>query len=83
MNKNIEFFAKYVAKCAGLNADKVEVWTYDLDRVYLKYDGTEYTIRMWNITNAEVKDYTLFRMVFDGSGYHGVEVYRGEHYYIR
>ena len=82
MNKNVEFFAKYVAKCAGLDADKVVLRTYDLDRVYLSYDGTEYTIRMWNINNAEVKDYTLFRMVSDGSGYHGEEVYRGEHYYI-
>ena len=82
MNQNIEFFAKYVAKCAGLDADKIVVRTYDLDRVYLSYDGTEYTIRMWNISNAEVKDYTLFRMVSDGSGYLGEEVYRGEHYYI-
>ena len=82
MNKTIECFAKYVVKCAGLDADKFGLLGYDLDRVYLNCKGTEYTIRMWNVTNEEVRDYTLYKMVSDGKGYHGEEIYRGEHYAI-
>lgn len=82
MNENVNRFAKYVANSAGLDADKIEVLDYDLDRVYCSYNGTEYNIRMWSITNEEVRDYTLYRMVSDGRGSHGEAVYHGEHYYL-
>ena len=81
-NKNVENFAKYVAKSAGLEADKFSVLGYDLDRVCCSYNGAEYDIRMWSITNEEVREYTLYRIVSDGRGSHGEEVYRGEHYYL-
>ena len=82
MNKSIEVFAKYVAQSAGLDADKFQVLDYDLYRVYCSYNGAGYDIRMWNITNEEVREYTLYRMVSDGRGSHGEPVYRGEHYYL-
>ena len=82
MNNTVEVFAKYVAKSTGLDADKIEVLDYDLDRVYCSYNGAEYNIRMWNITNEEVRAYALFRMVSNGKSSHGEEVYCGEHYYF-
>lgn len=77
-----ETFAKYVAKCAGIDADKIDVFEVDLDRVYFRSGADEYIIRMWNITNEEVREYTLYRMVADERGSHGEEVYYGEHYRI-
>lgn len=82
MNKTVENFSKYVAMCAGLKADRMKLLDYDLDRVCFSCAGTEYTIRMWNVTNEEVRDYTLYRMVSDGKGCYGEAIYRGEHYQL-
>lgn len=82
MNENVNRFAKYVALSAGMDENRVEVLDYDLDRVYLSYNGTEYNIRMWSITSEEVQAYTLYRMVSEGRASHGEEVFAGEHYYF-
>ena len=79
---NINRFAKYVILSAGMDEKMVEVLDYDLDRIYLNYNGTEYIIRMWSITSEEVKEYTLYRIVYDGRCSHGERVFAGEHYYF-
>lgn len=82
MNKTVEVFAKYVAKSAGLDADKIMILYDDLDRVCFSCNGAEYDIRLWSITNEEVRDYTLYKLVSDGRGSHGEPIYHGEHYYL-
>lgn len=50
---------------------------WDLDRVYLDVAGDEYDIRMWNITDVDIR-WTLFKIIDDGDGSgHGEEVSSG------
>lgn len=40
---------------------------WDLDRVYINKDGHEHTIRMWNITEEEIR-WTSVKYTFDDNG---------------
>ena len=55
---------------------------WDLDRVYLDVDSTQddYTIRMWNITDDDIR-WTLFKTIWeeDGGG-HGQAEAEGIYY---
>ncbi|MGG4434530.1 hypothetical protein AAXE64_08210 [Priestia megaterium] len=56
---------------------EVAIEDWDLDRIYVTYEGEEYTIRTWNITDSKV-DWTLFKSVDNGDGTgHGVEQKEG------
>jgi len=77
--KKIKKFCTRVAKKAGLDPSKSEIYYYDLDRICFICDGSHYTIRMWNLTETEVVEYTLFVMVEDKQGSHGVTLLSGKH----
>jgi hypothetical protein len=71
-------FVKSVIKKSNLSGDfKIE--EYDIDRIYLWSDGTEYTIRMWNYFQNGIVNWTLFRDIDDGDGTgRGEEICEGE-----
>lgn len=81
--KQFKIFAKYVANCSGLNEELIEVYAADLDRIYIKYNDTEeYIIRLWNWDAENIYEYTLFKIVPDNTGSHGIAIYTGENYYL-
>lgn len=80
VDKKVIDFAKYVANCAGMDAEKINVYDYDLRRVYFTYNNAEYGIRTWNINNYMIESYTLYKYIPDETGSHGEEVYSGENY---
>ena len=59
MNK-VRKFVKAVLEKAGIKYTYYGVVDYDLRRIWLDVDNTEYTIRIWNVTEDSI-EYTLFR----------------------
>ncbi|HZH61740.1 MAG TPA: hypothetical protein VEY70_19640 [Metabacillus sp.] len=57
-----------------LNGQNYIIEDWDLDRVYIKVDDQDYIIRMWNITEDDIR-WTLFIDVPDeDGGSHGEEI---------
>jgi hypothetical protein len=73
-----ELVTKVLRKSIGIN-NEVIIDDWDLDRIYLKINNNEHTIRMWNIfnngKNAVKVQWTLFKIIddLDGSS-HGEEL---------
>ncbi|MGE8079264.1 hypothetical protein [Peribacillus loiseleuriae] len=56
------------------NKGEYTITDWDLDRIYIDKDDHEYTIRMWNITDEDIR-WTLFKIIPDeDGGSHGEEV---------
>jgi len=50
---------------------------WDLDRIYIDKDDEDFTVRMWNISDDEIR-WTLFKTIWDGNGGgHGEEMENG------
>lgn len=61
--------------------ENIKIVDWDLDRIYLENDDYEYTIRMWDITENQIR-WTLFKSVDNGDGTgHGEELKSGEYGY--
>lgn len=81
----VEGFVVKVLKNASVKFDKLIIDNFEPDkRIFIFVDGNEYTIRTWNyhtvqcddngIPCSEVVEYTLFKIVDDEDGSHGVIV---------
>jgi hypothetical protein len=61
-----ELVTKVLRKSIGIN-NEVIIDDWDLDRIYLKINNNEHTIRMWNIfnngKNAVKVQWTLFKII--------------------
>ncbi|MGG1639529.1 hypothetical protein [Paenibacillus sp. NRS-1760] len=54
-----------------------EIEDFDLDRIWIRQEGAEYTIRTWDYTESGVR-WTLFKMIDHGNGTgHGEELKEG------
>jgi hypothetical protein len=60
--------------------ESVEVTDWDMDRIYVDKNDQEYTIRMWDVTNTNVR-WELFKIVPDDTGSHGESVKEGNYKY--
>ena len=83
----VEEFVNQIIQQSKLQCNEIIIEDIEYSkRIYLNIDGKEYDIRTWNFysdekddkdhTCAEMVDYTLFRIVGDGSG-HGEEICKG------
>ena len=57
----MDSFIKYALARAGLNPEGYSVPYQDLDRIYVDLWDDEYIIRMWNISQEGVIDFTVYR----------------------
>lgn len=83
----IEQFVENVINQARLNCNEVTIIDIDGKTIHLSIDGKEYNLRTWNFhpvkrdqynkVCAEMVDYTLYEMIKDETGGHGIEVCNG------
>jgi len=60
--------------CIGQNKIKMaHLIDYDLDRIYYKYNNCEYIIRLWNITECGIVEFSIYKTIED----HGEYIYSG------
>lgn len=61
LNDGFYKLAEYVVNELHQETEKCNVLFFDLDRIIYFYDGIEYTIRMWNITQAGNVSFTVYK----------------------
>ena len=63
----VKRFSELVINETGLNYKSLSLEDRDIDRIWLKIDGYEYLIRMWNIFENGNVDWSLFKSLEDNS----------------
>ena len=58
---SMDSFIKYALARAGIKSEGYSVPYQDLDRIYVDLWDDEYIIRMWNISQEGVIDFTVYR----------------------
>ena len=72
ISSSLEKFVEKALLQANIDYKEAIIDDYDLDRCYLKIDGKEYDIRMWNIDDTGVR-YSVLEITGDC----GKELYHG------
>lgn len=64
----------YSMGCIGQNKIKTaSIIDYDLDRIYYKYNNCEYVVRLWNITENGLVEFSIYKTI----GNYGEDIYSG------